>query len=368
MRPKSLMLLAMALGCGLIAAIGINQIMARPSNEVETTSIVVAKREILKGDLIKPDDIRLQEWRKDAMPEGAIEKIEDLQDKRVRSSIIPGEPLLMGKLLDDKGGNIEIPAGMKAVTVKVDNVSGLGGLVKPGDNVDVLVHVVADQQRGIMATTTKRFLENVKVLAVDDVTERPTAGEPSIAAKTVSLLVSPKDAMRTTLASEIGTIRLLMRSAKDQGDSGEQGVGDGGVGIADVLGGQSGSGTAAAAGAGGSALPPGITPLPPVAEGDGVGEALNKGFTSLGDLLKEMQNARVNGPPPEKKTWKVLLIEGPEAKEVEFSAGSRIARTVGGLESAPPAAAPAAPIPAAPPVSLGLPPEDPIDRQPDVVN
>ena len=67
----------MALGCGLVAAVGINQIMARPSNEAETTSIVVAKREVLKGDLIKPDDIRLQEWRKDALPEGAIEKIED---------------------------------------------------------------------------------------------------------------------------------------------------------------------------------------------------------------------------------------------------------------------------------------------------
>ncbi|MGC3969027.1 MAG: Flp pilus assembly protein CpaB [Pirellulales bacterium] len=190
MRTKSLLLLVMALGCGLIAAIGINQIMARPSNEGETTSIVVAKREILKGDLIKPDDIRMQEWRKDALPEGAVEKIEDLQDKRVKATIIVGEPLLIGKLIDGKGDAIEIPAGMKAVTVKVDKVSHASGLIKPGDNVDVMLFVEANQQRNIMQTMTKRILQNAKVLAVDDVTDRPAPGEPAQTATTVSLLVS----------------------------------------------------------------------------------------------------------------------------------------------------------------------------------
>lgn len=368
MRPKSLILLAMALGCGLIAAVGINQIMARPSTEGETTSIVVAKREILKGDLIKPDDIRLQEWRKDAMPEGAIEKIEDLQDKRVRSTIIVGEPLLMGKLLEGKDGGPEIPAGMKAVTVKIDN-SNYAGLLKPGDNVDVLVHVVADAQRGIMATTTSQMLSNIKVLAVDDVIERPQAGEPSVQAKTVSLLVTPKDAMRVTYAQEVGKIQLIMRSAKDHAatESDASGVK---IGINDVIGGPTTS-SAPAAAPSGPALPPGITPLPPVAKEDGVGEAIGKGFGSLGDLLKEMQNARTNGPPPEKKTWKVLLIEGPEAKEVEFTAGSRMARVVAdgpsGADTAP-ASGPSSGsiLEPQPPVSLGLPPQDEIDRTPDV--
>lgn len=368
MRPKSLMLLAMALGCGLVAAIGINQIMARPGGtEVETTSIVVAKREILKGDLIKPDDIRLQEWRKDALPEGAIEKIEDLQDKRVRTTIITGEPLLVKKLVDGKDDGPEIPAGMKAVTVKVDDVSGLSGLVKPGDNVDVLVHVVADPSKNIMATATTCFLQNAKVLATDQIVERPAPGEPPTVAKTVSLLVTPRDAMRVTMASEIGTIRLIGRSSKDQGEGKSDTLGDIKVNVSDVLSGTGSSGTPAASS--GPALPSGITPLPPITHEEGVGDQIEKGFTSLGELLKEMQNARDNGPPPEKKTWKVLLIEGSEAKEVEFAPGARLARAVGGgLAPAPevPAAS------AAPPVSLGLPvlpPEgDQIDRTPDVVN
>lgn len=356
MRPKSLILLAMALGCGLVAAVGINQIMARPSGDaVETTSIVVAKREILKGDLIKPDDIRLQEWRKDSLPDGAIEKIEDLQDKRVRTTIFVGEPLLGKKLVDGKDeGGIEIPPGMKAVTVKVDDVAQLGGLIKPGDNVDVLVHVVADTSKNIMATSTTRFLQNVKVLATDQVVERPAPGEPPTVAKTVTLLVSPRDAMRVTLASEIGNIRLIGRSAKDQGEVTADGAaGELNVTVNDVL--RPSGSSAPAAASSGPALPPGITPLPPITHEEGVGDQIEKGFTSLGDLLKEMQNARDNGPPPEKKTWKVLLIEGAEAKEVEFAPGARLARAVGGglgpASGSP--ATPAAPVGA--PVSLGLP-------------
>ena len=381
MRPKSLMLLALALGCGLVAAIGINQIMARPSTEGETTSIVVAKREILKGDLIKPDDIRLQEWRKDALPEGAIEKIEDLQDKRVRNTIIVGEPLLAGKLLEGKDGGPEIPAGMKAVTVKIDN-SSYAGLVKPGDNVDVLVHVVADTQRGIMATTTKQLLSNIKVLAVDDLIERPTAGEPSVQAKTVSLLVSPKDAMRVNFAQEVGKILLVMRSMKDHAES-ESGVGTDVVTINDIING-TGTSSKPAAAAGASALAAaGITPLPPLdkEEEGGVGEAIGKGFNDLGHLLAEMKKARDNGPPPEKKTWKLLLIEGSEAKEVEFAAGSRLPRPVAGgpafdSSSSSGSGSNEASASDAPPLDLGIQPKEPvlppagdqIDRIPDAVN
>ncbi len=327
MRTKSLLLLVMALGCGLIAAVGINQIMARPSTDGETVSIVVAKREILKGDLIKPDDIRLQEWRKDALPEGAIDKIEVLQDKRVKSTIILGEPLLAGKLIDGKGDAVEIPAGMKAVTVKVDKVSA-SGLIKPGDNVDVLVHAEANQQRGIMQTTTQRLLENVKVLAVDDVVERPAPGEPPISATTVSLLVTPKDAMRVTLASEVGTIRLIMRSIKDQ--SGEDDAIDSGVSISELFrGGSSGDSTPKSGGSGGGLLASaGILPLPKTG-GPSLGDEVAKGVNSFADLLSEIKKARDVGIPDEKKSYKVMLILGNEAQEVEFNGESRLGQVVG---------------------------------------
>lgn len=330
MRPKSLILLAMALGCGLVAAVGINQIMARPSTDVETTSIVVAKKEVLKGDLIKPDDIRLQEWRKDALPEGAIEKIEDLQDKRVRSTIIAGEPILLGKLIDGKGDNIDIPPGMKSVTVKGDNETFAAGLIRPGDNVDVLVHAEKNEQRGVMQTITRRLLSNVKVLAVDENVERPAPGEPPVVAKTISLLVSEKDAMRVSLASEIGKIRLIMRSARPDAPDDDASAAQQQVSIHDVLGGGDDSSSSGGNGSTviAAATPPNITPLPPT--GPSLGEAVSNGANGLLDIIKEMNKAKTHGLVEEKKPWKVVLLNGPEAKEVEFSEDSKIGRDVTG--------------------------------------
>src|SRR5262249_1897332 len=138
MRPKSLVLLILALGCGLIAAVGINQILATPSADVKTVGIVVAKNEIQKGNVIKPDDIRLQEWHVDGVPEGPITKIEALADRRVKNLIVPGKAILEKKLVAKGLTDNEIPAGMKVVTVQVDAQTGLSGLINPGDNVDVV--------------------------------------------------------------------------------------------------------------------------------------------------------------------------------------------------------------------------------------
>src|SRR5689334_10397213 len=174
MRPKSLVLLILALGCGLIAAVGINQILATPSADVKTVGIVVAKNEIQKGNVIKPDDIRLQEWHVDALPEGAITKVDDLADRRVKNLIVPGEAILEKKLVPKGVSDNEIPPGMKAVTVQVDARTGLSGLISPGDNVDVVHSSSAGMNK---AAVTKVLFKNVKVHAIDTMTDRPDAGE-----------------------------------------------------------------------------------------------------------------------------------------------------------------------------------------------
>ena len=102
MRPKSLLLLALALGCGLVASIGISQVMDRNSNrqaKLETVPIYVALHNINLGDPIDAEMLSLQEWPKDKVPRGAISKLEDLEGRRPRTAIIEGEPILEGKLL-----------------------------------------------------------------------------------------------------------------------------------------------------------------------------------------------------------------------------------------------------------------------------
>ncbi len=345
MRPKSLILLVLALGCGLIAAVGINQILARPTTEVQTVGIVVAKREIRKGDMIKPDDIRLQEWHVDSMPEGAIQKIEDLAERRVKTNIVPGEAILMSKLVG-KGINdsVEnIPSGMKGVAVKVDKVSSGGGLILPGDNVDVLLHVEANPSKGIPSTATKVLLKNIKVHAVDDQMERPAPGEASIAAQTLTLVVTPKQATILAHATEIGNIRFVLRSATDHNSDDEA---DTSVTTSQVL-----NGMQTELAGGDAPSIPGITPLPPVEPA--AGGDMQKGFNGLTDFLEKMKDARDLGPAePKEQPWKMIMIEGTQTKELEFTKDSRFGRVTssGGDEPALPPSPLEPTLPELPPV------------------
>jgi pilus assembly protein CpaB len=295
--------------------VGINQILATPSGEVQTVGIVVAKKEIKKGDVIKPDDIRLQEWHVDALPEGAIQKIDDLAERRVKTLVVPGEAILDSKLVPKGLRENEIPSGMKAVTVQVDAVSGTPGLLSPGDNVDVLVHTTANNMSKM--AQTKVLFRNVKVHAIDSTLERPDAGETTSVAKTVTLLATPKQALAITHAAKIGEIQLLARSTKD--DDEESGSIDDSVNDSTLF----GTGD-------GSPEPTGDVPLPTVAQGppSNIGESFSKGIL---DILKEARD--LGAPEPVEQPWKMVLIEGIERKELEFTKDSRLPQPAGGGKS-----------------------------------
>src|SRR5690349_4065300 len=103
MRPKSLLLLALALGCGLVASIGISQVMDRNNNshaKLEMVPIYVAVHNINLGDPIDAKSVSLEDWPKEKVPHGAISTLEELQGRRPRTAIFQGEPILDGKLLN----------------------------------------------------------------------------------------------------------------------------------------------------------------------------------------------------------------------------------------------------------------------------
>lgn len=321
MSPKSMILLAMALGCGLVAAVGINQIMARPSDQVATAQVVVAKREIKKGDPIRPDDITVQDWPTDIVPQGAVDSVEKLQDKFTSQNILPGEALIDKKLYgrnEKRGIAPEIPPGYKAVAVKVDSGSGVSGLILPGDNVDLLLFLDANMSKGIPVSTTKSLLKNIKVLAADESIDRPEGGETAIQAKTVTLLVTSKQASIVTHAQQIGSIQLVIRGA-DSKEDGEEG--DSAITTTEIL---NGSGGADVAGTlpGASA---GIVPLPTVEEPkSNIPGQVTEGLANFRDLLKELNNTRTGGGSEAPKTFTVTLIEGPESRAIEFEGNSKL--------------------------------------------
>lgn len=233
MSPKSLVLLAIALGCGLVASIAISQVIdSNNKNQVavETVPIYVALQNINLGDPVDDAMVSLQEWPKDKVPVGAITAWEDIEERRPRTAIFQGEPLLDGKFLA-KGQTQDpissIPEGMRLKTVSVDARKSAAGLLSPGDRVDVQIFVHRNEREQIPHPFTKIILQNIRVFAVDQAVQRSADGtEARTVAKTVSLIVSPSQANRITTAENLGEISLIPRHPDDDliVDDAEQGT------------------------------------------------------------------------------------------------------------------------------------------------
>lgn len=181
------------------------------------TSVVVAAKPFRFGDRITAEDLKLVDWPKEALPEGAFNSIEDLLgevERKAIKSIEVNEPVLNVKITGENGqaGLAGIIAeGMRAVTIPVDNVKGVGGFVQPGDRVDI-VFTQRDRRSG--QQTAKIIMEAVKVLSVDQQAGSRIDG-PKVA-KTVTLETTSDGAQKLALASDVGRLSLLLRGAGDE--------------------------------------------------------------------------------------------------------------------------------------------------------
>lgn len=229
MRTKSIALLAVALGCGLVASIGITQVLATRAPEVqlvtgETETIFVALGEVAMGDMLSAQLVRLEPWPKDKVPPGAITKLDDLDGRRTKVKLFAGEPILEDKLFRKGEEYIPtslIPKGYRVVAVKATTDTVGGNLLNPGDRVDVMVYLTRNPQFDIETTGMRTVLENIKVFAVNDIVEVGSEKESrTIKAATVSLLVTPEQAAKLALAAELGPIKLALRGPDESATKG----------------------------------------------------------------------------------------------------------------------------------------------------
>jgi len=228
MRPKSLILIVIALGCGLVASIGISQVLEQKTvqavPEVEMENIFVAIEEVDINEAITPEMIKLEPWPADKIPEGAIRELENIESRRPRSRLFAGEVVLEGKLFgseEDRGASKLIPKGFRVHAVSVSAESSVSGLILPGDRVDVLVYLQIHRQDNpsMKKQVTRTILTNCRVFAVNEQIHRQTdENGNSIAAKTVSLLVTPKQVEILVLASRLGSLSLSLRPPDEDGD------------------------------------------------------------------------------------------------------------------------------------------------------
>lgn len=222
MRPKSMILIFIALACGLVASIGISQVMesgkSQDAEKVRTEKIYITTVDVDLGEEINAQMVKVEEWPVDKVPEGAVRTLEETENKRTLTRLFAGEPLLNGKLIDkDKYNDAtqQIPAGYRVVAISVTSESSVANLVKPGDSVDVLVFLKGGRGNN-MTTRTKTILQAIKVFAVNSNYQRePNAEGEVIHAKNVSLLLEPHQVQKIMLASELGSIKLSLRRGDD---------------------------------------------------------------------------------------------------------------------------------------------------------
>ncbi len=219
MKAKSMVLILIALGCGLVASIGISQVMDRGSRDdkapaAETQRILVAMGNIDINAKLTAQNVKLEEWPKDRVPPGAVTSLEELKESRPRTRLYDGEPILKVKLSNNKGGIIDVvPEGYRVLPLKVSTET-VTGLILPGDRVDVLVFLRKSSE--IPETATRTILQDVRVFDVDGQTEREQSADgQSTMVNTVSVLVKPAQVETLMLASELGKIRLSLRRPDD---------------------------------------------------------------------------------------------------------------------------------------------------------
>jgi pilus assembly protein CpaB len=219
-RIRIFLVLVLALTAGGAFAFGTYRYIQQvpPAGEgIATKPVIVAAVNLQLGAELRPEDLRIVAWPANAVPAAAFGSADQVVGRGLIQSVVENEPILPGKLAPKEAGAglpPVIPAGMRALSVRVNDVVGVAGYVLPGTRVDVVATVNPTQQQPDV--TSKVILTNVLVLAAGTKIERDTEEGKPMAVSVVTLLVDPIEAERLTLASTEGKIQLALRNPLDQ--------------------------------------------------------------------------------------------------------------------------------------------------------
>lgn len=187
----------------------------RKTQEFSVAPVIVAAQSLEVGTKLTGPELKSVNWPRDSIPAGSFQDPAKLSGRQIVRHVGPGEAITEAKLLPEKGAGagvltFMIPEGHRAVTVRVDEVSGVAGFVVPGNRVDVIVTTTIP---GRDLSVSKIILQNVPVLATGQLTEQKD-GKPT-PVPTVTLDLVPDDAEKIALASQKGVINLILRHALD---------------------------------------------------------------------------------------------------------------------------------------------------------
>jgi pilus assembly protein CpaB len=232
MQTRNLILLGAAIFVGLIAVIlansyfsGVERRQQQIAEEQKLSRIVVASQDLAFGTPLSEQNLRLANWPANSVPIGAFTSIPAaMKDHRVAlRPVVIGEPVLASKVSGADGRatlSANLPLGKVAFAIPVNDVSGVGGFVRPGDRVDVLLtRQIPGAGSQASDKMTDVVLEAVPVLGIDQVSDESQT-KPATA-KTATLEVDTFGAQKLALAVQLGQLSLALRNVADP-DAGPQ--------------------------------------------------------------------------------------------------------------------------------------------------
>jgi pilus assembly protein CpaB len=250
MKAARIVVLAVALGAGGVAALLATRSEKPPEQppaqaQIPSVEVLVAKGDISLGQTVSGGDMQWVTWPANAALGNFITKnnrpdaMGALSGSIARAPFVAGEPIREAKLVQAKGSGFMaaiLPPGMRAVSTAIAPETGAGGFILPNDRVDVILTQrdrVAEKTAGTEVQTSETILKNIRVLAIDQNVEEKN-GQKVVIGKTATLELTLGQAESLALAAKLGTISLALRSITDANstetdDKGE--AGRGGVNI-----------------------------------------------------------------------------------------------------------------------------------------
>jgi pilus assembly protein CpaB len=218
-RMRPWMILVFAVVCGAVAAAMAIQYLRNQTGslmaETPKGRVAVASNDLQVGTVLTPADIRVVEWPGTALPAGYLASVEAAVGRGITRPMGKNEPFLESKLAPRGAGaglSLMVDEGMRAVSVKVDEVVGVAGFVLPDTRVDVMLTL--DKTSRINEPTTEVLLQNIRTLAAGQQVQQDKDGKPKTV-PVITLLVTPDQAETLALAANQGRIQLALRNSLD---------------------------------------------------------------------------------------------------------------------------------------------------------
>jgi pilus assembly protein CpaB len=224
-RSARFIILAISLGCGGVAAYLASGSEAAPAPppvaQIEMVDVLVAKADIGLGQKVGMPEVQWQTWPKSTATPNVIIRTErpdiakDLEGSIARAPFVAGEPIREAKLISPKGSGFMaaiLPAGMRAIAIRITPESGAGGFILPGDKVDVIFSKREEQLNTISSLVLAR---NLRVLAIDQ-SPKEGDGQNALIGRTATVETPSEQAEVLVRSNMHGTLSLVLRSLADE--------------------------------------------------------------------------------------------------------------------------------------------------------